>query len=206
MSLRAYLNDRAVPSGTAYAVLRSAFLATFVAQAAVAAAVALVAIALAGRNVAPSPWIAMVLIGAAGGQVAVGGAVGAYGVRQAGRLARGLGLHRVDPGTTDEPVGDDADSEVDEPVAEPIDEPVGDGAESEADEHRRVRVARSAALSQTLLSAVLLSTPSWFVAFAWATGQSTITLVALLAMAALGIAFGMMAIGPLARAVTVRES
>lgn len=167
-------------------MLRSAFLATFLAHAAVAAAAALVAIALAGRNVAPSPWLALVLIVAAAGQVALGGAVGAYGVRQAGRLARGLVLHRVDPG--------------------PTDEPVGDGAESEADEHLRVRVARSAALSQTLLSAVLLSTPSWFVAFAWATGQSAITLVALLATAALGIAFGMMQLGPLVRAVTVRGS
>lgn len=165
-------------------MLRSAFLATFAAQAAFATAVALVAVALAGRNVAPSPWIALVLIVAAAGQVALGGAVGAYGVRQAGRLARGLVLHRDDPGTTDGPVGD--------------------GAESEVDEHRRVRVARSAALSQTLLSAVLLSTPSWFVAFAWATGQSAITLVALLATAALAIAFGMMPIGPLTRAVTVR--
>jgi len=169
-------------------VLRGAFLATFVAQAVVASGVAAVAVVLAGRNVAPSPWIALVLILAAGGQVAVGGAVGAYGVRQAGRLARGLVLHRVAPGTADEPA----------------DEPAGDGAESEVDEHRRVRVARSAALSQTLLSAVLLSTPSWFVAFAWATGQSAITLVALLAMAALGIALGMVQTGPLARAVTVR--
>lgn len=155
----------------------------------VAGAVALAAVALAGRNVAPSPWIALVLIVAAAGQVAVGGAMGAYGVRQAGRLARGLALHRVAARTVDETA--DASSD--------------DGREAEIDEHRRVRVARSSALSQTLLSAVLLSTPSWFVAFAWATGQSAITLLALLATAAFGIAVGTMQIGALARAVTLRE-
>ena len=178
-------------------MLRGAFLATFAAQAVVAGAVALVAVALAGRNVAPSPWIALVLIVAAVGQVGVGGAVGAYGVRQAGRLARGLALHRVAARASDE-----ADDETSD---ETSDETGDDGTEAEIDEHRRVRVARSAALSQTLLSAVLLSTPSWFVAFAWATGQSAITLLALLGTAALGIAFGTMQIGPLARAVTVRE-
>ena len=200
-SLRAYLNDRAVPSGAAYRVLRGAFLATFAAQAAVAAAVALAAVALAGRNVAPSPWIALVLIVAAAGQVALGAVVGAYGVRQAGRLARGLALHRSDARTSDAPSSD-------EPVSDETtsDAPVDDGAEPELDEHRRIRVARSAALSQTLLSAVLLSTPSWFVAFAWATGQSAVTLLGLLATAGLGIAFGTMQIGPLARAVTVRRS
>jgi len=197
-------------------VLRSAFLATFGAQAAVAAAVALSAVALAGRNVSPSPWIALVLVIAAGAQLALGGAVAAYGVRQAGRMARGLVLHRQGPGAVGEP-----SSGAEDPDAEPGSEP-GSGARSEArgdprthpedrtatarDDQRRLRSARSAALSQTLLSAVLLSTPTWFVAFGWATGQRATTLTALLATAALGIAFGMLQIGRLARAVTVPRS
>lgn len=176
-------------------MLRSAFLATFAAQAAVAAAVALVAVVLAGRNVAPSPWIALVLIIAAGAQVALGAAVAAYGVRQAGRLARGLALHRGDPGAAGQPSGGAEDEGADQK----------DGTASDRDDQRRLRVARSAALSQTLLSAVLLSTPTWFVAFGWATGQRATTLAALLATAALGIAFGMLQIGPLARAVTIRK-
>lgn len=203
-TLRAYLNDSAVPTGTAYAVLRRAFLATFAAQAAVAAAVALAAVALAGRNVAPSPWIALVLIIAAGAQVALGGAVAAYGVRQAGRLARGLALHRGgrEPDVERAGAAPPARAEGGPPVGAST-EPE-DGAAPHRDEQRRLRVARSAALSQTLLSAVLLSTPTWFVAFGWATGQRATTLLALLATAALGIAFGMMQVGPLARAVTVR--
>ncbi|MDZ7708181.1 MAG: hypothetical protein U5J97_09905 [Trueperaceae bacterium] len=180
--------------------MRSAFLATFAAQATVAAAVALGAVALAGRNVAPSPWIALVSILAAGAQVALGGAVAAYGVRQAGRLARGLVLHRDDPEAAGGPIGGDQD-----PGADRRADPEG-GTATDRDDQRRLRVARSAALSQTLLSAVLLSTPTWFVAFAWATGQSATTLTALLATAALGIAFGMLQIGPLTRAVTIRTA
>lgn len=73
--------------------------------------------------------------------------------------------------------------------------------------HDRPRsVARRAALSHALLSSVLLSTPVWFAAFGWLTGQSLLALATVVALASLGYGFGMLQLGPLARAVTGRSA
>jgi hypothetical protein len=75
----------------------------------------------------------------------------------------------------------------------------------DASGQRRLRTARSAALSLSLLAAVLLSTPAWFAAFAWATGQTPVVLALIGVLLATGYAFGVGQLGLLARAVTVSE-
>lgn len=154
--LRSFLNDSELSSGTAAAVLRGGFLATFSAQAVVAMTVALVVALAAGRQQAPSATVAIVSVAASLGQLLLGIGITSLGVRQ----VRTASHDRSQP------------------------------------------LARRAALSHALLSAVLLSTPAWFAAFAWLTGQSLLALAAIVALALLGYGFGMLQLGPLARAVT----
>ncbi len=120
---------------------------------------------------------------------------------------RRLGLQRApsgpgDPGDPRDPRDPSTPSEP-PAAAGPEAQLAGDEPESGAAAARRVRVARSSALSLALLAAVLLSTPAWFAAFAWATGQSASTLAAIALLLATGYAFGIAQLGPLARAVTV---
>lgn len=173
-TLATYLNDPGLLPGSAAAVLRGAFLATFGAQALVAGVVAGVVALTAGRQDAPSGWVSAVVLLGALGQLLLGLAIGAYAVRQTGRAARRLRLGDLTP---------DADDD---------------------ESARRVRTGRTAALSSALLSAVLLSTPAWFLAFAWVTGQGPVTLTGVLAVVALGYAFGVLQQGPMASAVTRR--
>jgi hypothetical protein len=121
-----------------------------------------------------------VAVAASAGQLLLGLVITAAGVRNAGRAARDLSAERL-PAT-------------DAPATE-------DGRDAEAE--RRLRTARSAALSLSLLAAVLLSTPAWFAAFAWATGQTPIVLGLIGVLLATGYAFGVGQLGPLARAVAV---
>lgn len=179
--LRRYLHEPALSATAAAAVLRAAYLALFAAQVVVAAAVAGAAVALAGPQSAPSGWVAGVAIAASGGQLALGAAITAAGVRNVARAARRLGPQRA---------------EGDAPPDATSDDPARDDAE------RRVRLARSSALSVALLASVLLSTPAWFGAFAWATGQTATTLAAIGLVIAAGYALGIAQMGALARAAT----
>jgi hypothetical protein len=180
--LRAYFGDPRLGSGAIAAVLRGSFLALFAAQGLVAALVALAAVLVAGPQRTPSAWVGGVAVVASAGQLLLGLAITAAGVRNAGRAARGLGSERPAPSDPQVPPdGRDADAE------------------------RRLRTARSAALSLALLAAVLLSTPAWFAAFAWATGQTPVVLGLIGVLLATGYAFGVGQLGPLARAVTVTD-
>jgi hypothetical protein len=148
----------------------------------VAALVAWVAVLVAGPQRAPSAWVGGVAVVASAGQLLLGLAITAAGVRNARRAAGGLSPERPapsDPSTA--PDGRDADAE------------------------RRLRTARGAALSLALLAAVLLSTPGWFAAFAWATGQTPVVLGLIGVLLATGYAFGVGQLGPLARAVALRD-
>lgn len=69
---------------------------------------------------------------------------------------------------------------------------------------RRRSTARRSALSLALLAAVLASTPAWFAAFAWATGQRLVTIAVVGAVLGLGYGFGALQMGTLARVVTDR--
>lgn len=178
--LRAFFGDPRLPTGAIAAVLRGSFLALFAAQAVVAALVALAAVLVVGPQRAPSAWVGGVAVVASAGQLLLGLAITAAGVRNAGRAAREL-----DP---DRPAASDAPAP---------------GDEQDAAAARRLRTARGAALSLALLAAVLLSTPAWFAAFAWATGQTPIVLGLIGVLLATGYAFGVGQLGPLARAVTV---
>lgn len=162
-------------------MLRGAYLALFAGQAVAAALVAGVAVALAGAQEAPSGWVAGVALAASTGQLLLGVAITAVGVRTAGRAARRLGAWP--PASADAPPA----------AADPT---------TEASRARRLHAARSAALSLSLLAAVLLSTPAWFAAFAWATGQGPATLAGIGALLAVGYAFGTLQLGALARSVT----
>lgn len=179
-ALRSYLHDPGMTPGSAAGVLRGAFLAVFAGQVAVATLVAGVLTVVAGRQDGASGWVAAVTLLGSLGQVLLGIGLTAAGVRQTGRAARRLRLDRPDAG---EP-GDE-------------EERPDDGPE------RRLRVARTAAMSNALLSAVLLSTPAWFGAFAWVTGQTAATLVGIAGLTMTGYAFGVLQLGPLARAVTL---
>jgi len=180
--LRAFFGDPRLPTGAIAAVLRGSFLALFAAQALVAALVALAAVLVAGPQRAPSGWVGGVAVVASAGQLLLGLAITAAGVRNAGRAARDLSPERPE-------VSDAAAS--------------ADG--QDATGQRRLRTARSAALSLSLLAAVLLSTPAWFAAFAWATGQTPVVLGLIGVLLATGYAFGVGQLGLLARAVTVSD-
>jgi hypothetical protein len=157
-------------------VLRGAYLALFAGQAVAAALVAGAAVAVAGPQTAPSGWVAGVALAASTGQLLLGVAITSAGVRNAGRAARRLDAWREE------------------------------AADAPADAPADVRSARSAALSLSLLAAVLLSTPAWFAAFAWATGQGPVTLAGIGTLLAVGYAFGTLQLGSLARSVTRRAS
>lgn len=191
-ALRSYLHDPGLAPGSAAAVLRAAFLAVFAAQVVVATVLVGVLALVAGRQDNPSGWVAAVALLGSLGQLLLGIVLTATGVQQAGRAARRMRLDHL---------GGDGDASDDVAVV-----PDGEASDDEADDdgpERRLRVARSAALSNALLSAVLLSTPAWFGAFAWVTGQTAATLVGIAGMTLSGYAFGVLQAGPLARAVTV---
>ncbi len=191
-ALRSYLHDPGLAPGSAAAVLRAAFLAVFAAQVVVATVLVGVLALVAGRQDNPSGWVASVALLGSLGQLLLGIVLTATGVQQAGRAARRMRLDHL---------GGDGDASDDVAVV-----PDGETRDDEADDdgpERRLRVARSAALSNALLSAVLLSTPAWFGAFAWVTGQTAATLVGIAGMTLSGYAFGVLQAGPLARAVTV---
>ena len=155
-------------------MLRGAYLAVFAGQGVAACLVALAVTLVAGRSAAPSNWVAGTVLLASSAQLLLGLAVSAYGARQVRRTAAFATLAH----------SDDSD------VASP--EELASGL------HR----ARSAALSQALFSAVLLSTPAWFAAFAWATGQTTVSLAAFAGLLTLGYVFGALQFGQLSRAVS----
>jgi hypothetical protein len=190
--LRSYLHDPGLAPGSAAAVLRGAFLAVFAAQVAAAALLVGVLALVAGRQDAGSGWVAGVTLLGSLGQLLLGIVLTATGVQQAGRAARRM---RLDLLAAHPDAADDVAAA-----------PDGDGGDADAADdgpERRLRVARSAALSNALLSAVLLSTPAWFGAFAWVTGQTAATLVGIAGMTMSGYAFGVLQAGPLARAVTL---
>jgi hypothetical protein len=202
-ALRSYLHDPGLAPGSAAAVLRAAFLAVFAGQVAVATVLVGVLALVAGRQDTPSGWVAAVTLVGSLGQLLLGIVLTATGVRQAGRAARRMRIDHLggepDAASDLEPgrASDEADADGTAADGAAADEASDDGPE------RRLRVARSAALSNALLSAVLLSTPAWFGAFAWVTGQTPATLVGIAGMTMSGYAFGVLQAGPLARAVTV---
>lgn len=150
-------------------MLRSAFLAMFAGQTAVALLVALAVVAIAGQHEAPSAAVAGVAIAAAVGQTLLGAAITVMGVRNAAAAAR---------------------PRVDDPEEVAL---------------RRRSTARRSALSLALLAAVLVSTPAWFAAFAWATGQRFVTIAVVGAVLGLGYGFGALQMGTLARAIADRD-
>ena len=151
-------------------------MAIFAGQGAAACLVALAVTLVAGRSATPSSWVAGTVLLASSSQLLLGLAVSAYGARQARRAAA--------PAFAPQARSNDANGASPEELASAL------------------RRARSAALSQALLSAVLLSTPAWFAAFAWATGQTAPSLAAVAGLLTLGYAFGALQLGPLSRAVS----
>ena len=196
-ALRSYLHDPGLTPGSAAAVLRGAFLAVFAAQVVAAAVLVGVLALVAGRQDSPSGWVAAVALLGSLGQLLLGIVLTATGVQQAGRAARRMRLDHLGGD------GDAPDDVAATPDGEASDDADSDDADSDDGPERRLRVARSAALSNALLSAVLLSTPAWFGAFAWVTGQAPAALVGIAGMTLSGYAFGVLQAGPLARAVTV---
>ena len=80
-TFRRYLNEPGLAPGSAAAVLRGAYLATFAGQIVVALLVALVVALAAGRQAAPSAAVAIVAVAASTGQLLLGIAITVLGVR-----------------------------------------------------------------------------------------------------------------------------
>lgn len=170
--LHGYLHDEPLRFATALTTLTRAFLAAFTIHLGVITLVTLAAALLAGRQDAPNPLLTWVLLIAAYGNLFLAILIANVGQSAARRSAV----------TTTNP---DAVREED----------------SKAQRDRRHALRRSA-LAQTLFTTVLLTTPGWFLAFAWLTGQPLGTLLALILGLTLGYAFGLLQVRPLARALS----
>ncbi len=185
-------------------------------QVAAAGAVAAGLVAFAGRPDTPSGLMAATLLAGSYLHLAIGVAAGVGGTQAAARTARRWrdAAHRpadgeadrsapndpgaTDPGATDEGEPDRGATDEDEPDR---------GATDEGDPDRAaptLATVRRAGLSTTLLAGILLAAPAWFLAFAWATGQTTGTLLGTGGALALGYALGLVQARRTARAVTPR--
>lgn len=174
--LRRYLRDDPLTRATANRVLTLAFLGAFVGHVAVVTVVAVAIALVAGRQDAPNALLTWVLLAVAYGNLAVATLIAAVGQRAARQ-----GVDR--PSHADDVRADQA-----------------------GPDRARRHAQRQSALAQTLFVTVLLTTPGWFLAFAWLTGQPLGTLLALMLALASGYGVGLLQVRPIANALADHPS